>query len=215
MKTTTGNRMKTRRKEIGLSAEAVAKYLEVSPATIYRYERGDIEKMPGNILEPLSKILRTSPAYLMGWTDEITPHSSESPLPDNIISLPKTYKIPLLGEIACGEPITAQENIEDMIAIPENIHADFALRCQGDSMVGARILDGDVVYIRQQPEVENGQIAAVLIDGEATLKRVYVYPDKLVLSPENPAYAPMVYTGNELEEIRIIGRAVAFTSPVK
>ena len=139
--------------------------------------------------------------------------ASDSPvLPDNIMPMPKTYKIPLLGTIACGEPILAAENIEDEVEIPEHIHADFALRCKGDSMINARIHDGDIVYIRQQPAVNNGEIAAVLIDEEATLKRVYVHSDHIVLQPENPSFDPLVYFGEAMEQIRILGKAVGFTS---
>ncbi|MBC8531780.1 LexA family protein [Gehongia tenuis] len=138
----------------------------------------------------------------------------DATLPDNIMPLPKMRKVPLLGTIACGEPILAQENIEDEVDMPENVHADFCLRCKGESMIGARIQDGDIVYIHQQPDVENGEIAAVIIDDEATLKRVYKYPNKVVLQPENPQYAPLVYVGTELEAIRIIGKAVAFLSNV-
>lgn len=126
--------------------------------------------------------------------------------------MPETRKIPLLGAIACGTPILAAENLDGEVDIPKSIHADFALICRGDSMIGARIHDGDVVYIRQQPTVENGEIAAVLIDDEATLKRVYIYPDQLVLNAENPIYAPMIYAGDNRDAIRIIGKAIGFTS---
>ena len=215
MASITGNRMKERRKQLGMSAEYIANFLGVSPATVYRYERGDIEKLPGTILGPLAEILYTTPDYLMGWTDDCTKKINVSNIP-NLIPLPKTYEVPLLGEIACGDPILAEQNIIDRVPVPEHIKgADFALTCKGDSMINARIHDGDIVYIHQQPEVENGEIAAVLIENEATLKRVYVYPDKLVLNPENPAYPPMVFSGSELENIRIIGKAVAFTSKVK
>ena len=215
METTTGNRMKQRRKELGLSAETIAEYLNVSPATIYRYEKGEIEKMPGKILEPLSIILRTTPAYLMGWTDEVAPQKPLFSNAENIIPLPTTYSVPLLGEIACGKPILAEENVEGMVKVPEYIQADFALRCKGDSMIGARILDGDIVYIRQQPDVDDGEIAAVLIDNEATLKRVYKMPGRLQLRAENPAFLPINLEGDELESVRILGKAVAFTSSVK
>lgn len=129
-----------------------------------------------------------------------------------ISPMPETRKIPLLGAIACGTPILAAENLDGEVDIPKSIHADFALICRGDSMIGARIHDGDVVYIRQQPTVENGEIAAVLIDDEATLKRVYIYPDQLVLNAENPIYAPMIYAGDNRDAIRILGKAVGFTS---
>jgi repressor LexA len=123
--------------------------------------------------------------------------------------------IPLIGTIACGEPILAEENIEAMVDIPAHIRADFALRCKGNSMINARIFDGDIVYIRQQPTVDNGQIAAVLINDEATLKRVRLFPDHIVLEPENPQFRPLVYWENEMNSVRILGLAVAFTSMVR
>lgn len=206
---TTGERMKQRRKEIGLSAEKVAERLGVSPATIYRYEKGDIEKVPVDIFAELAKILQTTPAYLMGWEEQ--PKPKKPTIPPGFEPMPKMKKIPLIGSIACGEPITAEQNIEKMVDVPEYIRCDFSLTCHGDSMVDAGIHDKDVVYIRIQPEVENGEIAAVRIDGEATLKRVYYNPGTLTLMPANPAYAPMVYTGPQLEEVHIEGKAVGWT----
>lgn len=134
---------------------------------------------------------------------------------DNIIPIPSTKKVPLLGTIACGEPIIANENIEMYIKVDESIPADFALRCKGDSMINARIFDGDIVYIRQQPDVEDGEIAAVLIGDEATLKKVHKYPNKIVLSACNPMYDDYVYTNEQLNEIRILGKAVAFFSVIR
>lgn len=206
---TTGERMKQRRKEIGLSAEKVAERLGVSPATIYRYEKGDIEKVPVDIFAELAKILQTTPAYLMGWEEK--PEPKKPTIPPGFEPMPKMKKVPLIGSIACGEPITAEQNIEKMVDVPEYIRCDFSLTCHGDSMVDAGIHDKDVVYIRIQPEVENGEIAAVRIDGEATLKRVYYNPGTLTLMPANPAYAPMVYTGFQLEEVHIEGKAVGWT----
>lgn len=207
---TTGQRMKNRRKEIGLSAERVAEMLGVSPATIYRYENGDIEKVPGDRLVPIADALKTTPAFLMGWDDAV-----DASLPSNIIPMPEMRKIPLIGTIACGAPILADEHIEEYIDIPRHINADFALTCKGDSMINARIFDGDVVYIRQQNTVENGEIAAVLIDGEATLKRVRLHPDRIILEPENPLYDPLVYRNEEMNTVRILGKAVAFTSAIR
>lgn len=206
---TTGERMKQRRKELGFSAEKVAERLGVSPATIYRYERGDIEKVPGDSLGELAKILQTTPAYLMGWEEK--PQPAPRPIPKGFEPMPKMKKIPLVGSIACGTPILAQQNIDGHVDAPEDIRCDFALRCKGDSMIGAGIHDGDAVYIHIQPEVENGEIAAVRIDGEATLKRVYYNPGTLTLMPANPAYAPMIYTGPQLEEVHIEGKAVGWT----
>ena len=146
----------------------------------------------------------------MGWEN-----TDNENIPSNILPLPKVCKIPLIGTIACGEPILAEENISDIIDVPEHINADFALRCKGDSMIDARINDGDIVYIKQQPTVDNGQIAAVLIGDEATLKRVYISDNTVTLMACNPRFAPLIYSGPELERLRIIGRAIAYTSLIK
>lgn len=141
-------------------------------------------------------------------------------IPSNIIPLPKTRKIPLLGTIACGEPILATENVAEYVDMDADIHADFALRCKGDSMINARIFNGDIVYIRKQTSVENGEIAAVLIDAmesesEATLKRFFNEGDKIRLCAENPMYQDMQYHGEEMNRVRVIGKAVAFLSVVR
>lgn len=135
--------------------------------------------------------------------------------PDNIFAPPKSVQKPLIGDIACGVPILAEENIEKYISAPEGVACDFCLRCRGDSMIGARIFDGDIVFVRQQETVESGQIAVVLIDNEATLKRVRLYPDHIVLEPENPQYRPMVFWDEEMSQVRIEGLAVAFLSTVR
>ena len=132
-------------------------------------------------------------------------------VPQGFEPLPETVKIPLVGSIACGDPITAEENVEDYVDAPAEKHPDFALRCKGDSMVDAGISDGDIVYIKIQPQVENGQIAAVRIGEEATLKRVYWDGDTLTLVPANTQYAPKTYRGEDLEGIHIEGKAVGFT----
>ena len=206
---TTGERMKQRRKEIRLSAEKVAERLGVSPATIYRYEKGDIEKVPVDIFAELAKILQTTPAYLMGWEEK--PEPKKPTIPPGFEPMPKMKKIPLIGSIACGEPITAIQNREGEIDAPENMQCDFALRCKGDSMIGAGIHDGDAVYIRIQPEVENGQIAAVRIGDEATLKRVYLHKDYIELRPENPDYESIIRRREEMNDVHIEGRAVGYT----
>lgn len=126
-------------------------------------------------------------------------------------------RIPMLGKIACGKPIYASEDRESYVMIGTDINADFCLIASGDSMVNARILNGDIVFCREQSTVDNGDIAAVIIGEEATLKRVYYYPEKkkLVLQAENPKYEPLIYINEELEEIRIIGKAIAFQSDVR
>lgn len=203
-----GDIMRVRRQELGLTLEEVGNYVGVGKSTVRKWEHGDIENMKRDKIALLSKILKLSPLTFI--TGEV-----EYGTPDNIIPLPKMKKIPLLGTIACGKPILAAENIEALINADENLNADFALRCKGDSMINARIFDGDIVYIREQPDVEDGEIAAVLIGEEATLKRVYKYPSKVVLRPENPLYDDMIYSKEEMNEVRILGKAVAFLSAVR
>ena len=167
----------------------------------------------------LAKALNVNEAWLMGYDVpmERTSNTSENLTEKypQLQPLPKMRKIPLLGAVACGKPIYREE--DEWISLPNDINADFCLRCVGDSMINARINDGDIVFIKACPEVDNGQIAAVSIDNEVTLKRVYYYPEKnkLVLNPENPAYEPFVYTNEELNDIRILGKAVVFLSKVK
>lgn len=172
-------------------------------------------------LSILGMALNVNEAWLMGYDvsmerDRSNPQHS---LPSNTIPLATTVKVPLLGNIACGSPVLAVENIEDYIDMDKSVHADFALRCKGDSMINARILDGDIVYIRKQDNIENGEIAAVLIDectsiSEATLKRVYIYEDKIRLCAENPQYKDKVFFENDMNKVRILGKAVAFLSSV-
>lgn len=132
-------------------------------------------------------------------------------IPSGFIPVPPMKKVPIIGSIACGTPITAEENIEGYADALEDQIVDFALICKGDSMIDAGIKDGDIVYIKKQPEVENGQLAAVRIENEATLKRVYRYSDTLILQPANVNYTPQSYTGPELENVVIEGLVVGFT----
>ncbi len=210
-----GQRIKARREELGISAEDLGQKIGKAKTTIYRYELGLIEKMPTSVLEAIAAALQTSPAYLMGWTENKSLSSWQAQNFDNISPV-QTQRVPMLGEIACGKPIWANEDRESYVQAGVNIKADFCLIARGDSMIGARIHDGDIVFCRSQNMVENGEIAAVIIGDEATLKRVYYYPDKqkLVLQAENPKYEPFVYVGSELDEINIIGKAVAFQSDV-
>lgn len=212
----TGTRIKSRREELGISAEELGRVIGKAKTTIYRYENGYIEKMPASILEPIAKALLTTPAYLMGWTEDktVNPDGDLSAY-DNVRPITRK-KFPMLGEVACGKPIFANEDRESYVMAGTNIDADFCLTCRGDSMIGARIHDGDIVFIRRQSMVNNGEIAAVIIENSATLKRVYYYPEqgKLILQAENPKYAPLVYLSEELNEIQILGKAIAFQSDV-
>ena len=203
------DRIKSRRTELGLTVEELAHKMGYKDkSSISKIENGKAD-IPQSKIAAFADALQTTPAYLMGWEEQ--PEPKKPTIPPGFEPMPKMKKIPLIGAIACGEPITAEQNIEKMVDVPENIRCDFSLTCHGDSMVDAGIHDTDVVYIRIQPEVENGEIAAVRIDGEATLKRVYYNPGTLTLMPANPAYAPMIYTGSQLEEVHIEGKAVGWT----
>lgn len=209
-------KIKSLRLEQGLTLEEVGKLVGVGKSTVRKWETGAIANMRRDKIAKLAAALHTTPGYLMGWDDDpVVADRNALQLPDSIIPLPRSRHIPLVGTIACGEPLLADENLEGSVPVPEYIRADFALRCKGDSMIGARILDGDIVCIRQQPDVEDGEIAAVLIDGEATLKRVYKIPGRLQLRPENPSFPILEYAGPDLEQVRILGKAVYFISPVK
>jgi repressor LexA len=200
-------KLKELRKQAGLTLDELAERIGTSKQTIHRYENGIITNVPPKKIESLASALGTTPQELMGWEDEpaIT-YKNVMPV--------AVKQLPVLGDIACGMPIYAEEKHESFVSVAEGLDADFCLKAHGDSMIGARIFDGDVVFIRSQSSVENGEIAAVILGDEATLKRVYYYPNegKLVLSPENPRYAPLVFVGRELENVRIIGKAVAFQS---
>ena len=194
---TTGEIIRTLREKQGLSQEQLANRLGYRDrSTIAKIETGK-QGLSQSKIKQFASFFKVSVYHIMG-----------------IEEMPTTYKVPILGAIACGAPILAQEHIDGYTGVPDTIHADFALICKGDSMMGARIYDGDLVYIRQQETVENGEIAAVLIDGEATLKRVRLGPDSISLMPENPMYRPIILWGEEMNQIQILGKAVAFTAQI-
>jgi repressor LexA len=201
--------IKTRREALGLTKSALAELIGYDRSMITKVEQGKVDLTQSKILA-FAEALKTTPSQLMGWDDE--------PVASNLLTLPSTKKVPLLGTIACGEPILAEENVSDYINMDNSIHADFALKCKGDSMINARIFDGDIVYIRKQSDVENGEIAAVLISNletEATLKRVYKTDSSIRLCAANPTYADMVYEKEAMNDVTIIGKAVAFLSAVR
>lgn len=200
-----GDLIRKKRLEMDLTQEQLGEMVGVNRAAINKWETGRVTNLKRETIKQLSEIFGISPAML------VEPDSA----PINIIPVPTMRKVPLIGTIACGTPVLAEENCEGDVDVPEHIHADFALRCKGDSMINARIFDGDIVYIRQQDTIESGEIAAVLIDDEATLKRIRLYDDHIVLEPENPQYRPHVYWGEEMNSVHILGKAVAFTSRIE
>lgn len=202
---TFGQRLRQARKEKQLTQKELAAKINAAHNSISNWEND--QNMPDpDTIQNLCWALDVQPNFFF---------SVDPVLPPNLMPMPKMRKIPLIGSIACGSPILAEEHIEDYIDIPAHIHADFSLTCKGDSMINARIFDGDIVYIRQQDTVESGEIAAVLIESEATLKRVLIYDDHIILAPENPTYKPIICWHEEMNAVRILGKAVAFTSPVR
>lgn len=206
--------IKDRRIELGLTQAELAKKVGYSDKSMIAKIESGIVDITRNKIMQFAEALGTTPAYLMGWED--SPTDDTLPQYSNIYPI-KTKRFPLLGEIACGEPIFANEDRESYVEASTDIHADFCLKAHGDSMINARIQDGDIVFIRSQPMVENGEIAAVIIEDTATLKRVFFYPKKsqLILQAENPAYAPKIFTGEDINTITILGKAIAFQSDVK
>lgn len=205
--------IKKLREEKGLSQDALAKLTGYTDrSSITKIEKGLVDLQQSKI-ELFAKALGTTSRELVGWDEE-----------DNLISLNNVYQIqlkrfPLLGEIACGIPKYANEDRESYVMAGTNIQADFCLKAKGDSMINARIYEGDIVFIQKQDIVDNGEIAAVVVnnDNEATLKRFYYYTEKcmVILKAENPAYEDMIFTNEELDNFHILGKAVAFQSDVR
>ena len=205
---TMSDRIHNRRKELDLTLEYVGKCVGVAKSTVRKWETGFIENIAAARLQKLAAVLNTTVEYLMdGTTSNI--------IYKNLEALPDTRMVPVIGSIACGVPILAKENIEGYAELDKRVHADFALRCVGDSMINAHIFDGDLVFIKRQDDVDNGEIAAVVIEDEATLKRVYKYPSRVELRPENPLCQVLQFEGPDLEQVRIIGKAVAFLGKVR
>lgn len=207
------NRLRAGLDQLTMTQSELAKLSGVSKSSISRYLSGAWEAKQDAVYM-LAHALNVSEAWLMGYDVPMERNSSTasaSAIPLGFEPLPQTVKIPLVGNIACGEPITAEQNIEDYVDVPETVRCDFCLRCKGDSMIDAHIEDGDIVYIRIQPEVEDGEIAAVRIGDEATLKRIFYDGQSITLMPCNSTYRPKTYSGEELNDIHIEGKAVGFT----
>lgn len=208
---TFSERLKIAIDDSGITAADLSRKLGMSKQSISAYLTG-VRKPKRLVIGAIAKELHVSPTWLIGY-------DVEKDLPSNLIPFRKIKRAPLIGQIACGQPILAAENIENYIPYPDFIEADFCLTCKGDSMIGAGIYDGDIVFIKQQSDVEDGEVAAVRVghdDGcEATLKRVFHGHHKLTLVPENPAYSNIVFEKEQLNEVDIIGRAVWYLSKVK
>ena len=194
-------RVRLRREQLGLSQEELARRMGYrSRSSITKLEKG-INDLPQSKVEELAQALETTPAALLGL-------DAPCACPPGFEPLPTMVQVPLIGSIACGTPITAEQNIECYIGVPAAWHADFALTCHGDSM-SPTICNGDIVCIRCQPEVEQGEIAAVRVGEEATLKHFHRQGDAVMLLADNAAVCPpMFYAGEQLSELHIEGKAV-------
>lgn len=206
-----GSRIKEKRLENKMTLEELGKKADVNKATIQRYESGKITNIPSDRIERISEALGVSPAYIMGWEDE-----NSDPILENIpgiITPIKMKRIPILGTISCGKPIFADQNYDGYFMIDKNLpESDFILKAKGDSMIDANIFEGDLVFFRKQNDVDNGSIAAVLIDDEATLKRVNKSNNMLVLQPCNSNYDPIIVSNKDHKNIRILGQMVGVYS---
>lgn len=195
MKNDVGKRIAAIRRERGYNQEELAEMAMISRITLARYETGIIE--PGAFaLSRIADALNVSTDELLCRTEKLPP----------FIGIARNA-VPIVGEIACGVPITAEQNISGFADLPDGVHADFALVCKGDSMTPT-FFDGDLVLIRQQPDVEDGQIAAVGVDGEATLKHIYKNTDGVLLVSDNPKFAPQVFPAASAPVI--YGKAIGF-----
>ena len=197
------NRLQQLRVEKSISMKEAARQLNMPYTTYVNYEKGTREPNSETLIL-LAKFYNVSIDYLIGRTSA---DSSPAPIPPGFEPLPQTVRLPRVGQIACGTPILAETNIESYDNVPQNWHADFTLVCMGDSME-PKIKNGDIVAIRKQETVENGEIAAVRIDTEATLKRVFLFPDHLELRAENPAFASILLIGDQMNDAHIEGKAV-------
>lgn len=214
---TIGSRIRNRREELGLSQDELGKRLGYKSRSSINKIELDQRSLTQSKIKAIADALETTPSYIMGWNEpDVKLDEEDLKFFDNLFPI-ETKKFPLLGNIACGKPIFADEQFEAYVEAGANIKADFCLRAKGDSMIGARIYDGDIVFIHKQEMVDDGEIAAVLIDDEATLKRVYYDQENNVIQlfTENPQYKTMRFVGEELNHIRILGKAVALQTDIK
>lgn len=199
------NRIRIRRQELGWTTDELAKRMGYKDrSSISKIESGKAD-IPQSKVKAFADVLETTVSWLLGIDEnEENAHNS---IPPGFQPMPAMTEVPLVGRIACGTPITAEENVERMVCVPAKWRATFTLTCEGSSME-PKIHDGDLVAIRSQPTVENGEVAAVRIDGEATLKRVYLHENFIELRAENPAYTSIILTKEEMNTVTIEGKAV-------
>ena len=205
--TTLGDRIRDLRKQAGYTQNEFIKILKEQynlKADRVMLSKWECSKQSPHIetLKCIANALGVSLDYLNGIEEK--PNVKLR----NISELHET-KMPMYGNIACGSPIECNTDFDIETLSGNIVNGDFCVIARGDSMINARIFDGDIVTIRRQSIVENGEIAAVVIGDEATLKRVYYIENGIMLVPENPSYKPMVYTGEECQRVLVLGKAVS------
>ncbi|MDY3005949.1 S24 family peptidase [Anaerococcus porci] len=205
MKINKGNIIKNLRTERNLTQEEVGKIIGASKQTLHKYENGIITNIPQDKIEALANLFDVSPSYIMGWEKDKTDLSN---IP-GVIPVKKIIKIPILGHIQCGKPVMSVENYEGYFpADPEIINSDFCLYADGDSMIDVGINEGDLVFFKQTPQVENGTIAAVFVNDTTTLKRFYKKENQIILQPENKSYSPIIIREGDGQDVRVLGEMV-------
>lgn len=209
------DRLKQALKLRNMTAAELSRLSAVNEGAISQYKKGAYKATQEN-LERLAKTLNVSIPWLMGADVPMQREKASDTSFQGVMPLPRFVKKPRLGVISCGEPIATEENFDGYDDVPENVNCDFTLKCEGDSMIGARIHDGDIVYIKQQSTAEYGQIAAVLVDGcETLLKKIYINDDNVVLQAANPEYPPITFYKEDMNRISVIGVAVGFYSRIR
>lgn len=204
--------LKKLRKKKGLKQQDLGNYLHVSQQAVAKWENGKSEPNLGSV-QKLANLFEVSIDYLYTGSESENVYKDVFSVP-GVLPLPETKKIPLIGNISCVTSVLAVENIDEYIKVNVDTPADFALRFSGDSMINARIFNNDIVFVREQPVVENGDIAAIVIENEVTLKRFYKLDECIELRAENPTYPPIIVPKSKAEGVRILGKAVAFMSCV-
>lgn len=204
---TVGDRIRQVRQEQDVTQQELADYIGVSKQAVYKYENNIVTNIPTDKVDAIAKRLKVSPAYLMGWEEQ--PEPKKPTIPPGFEPMPKMDWVPLVGRIACGTPITAEENVEQMVCVPSRWHSTFTLTCKGDSME-PRIHDGDLALVHKQDTLENGDLGVLIYgdEGEGTLKRYLQRGNCVVLQPFNPTYKEMVIKGEDLNNLHIAGRVV-------
>lgn len=206
-----GERIKQRRKELGISADELAKKLNKNRATIYRYESCDIERIPAEVLKPLSDILQVSPEYLMGWSEK----EERNGLDRLVRDMERDQNIKIEDILQCSEAIPILDYAENDKLVSDkhlslsDLHGDFCFKASDNSMSNSQITTGSIVFIQKTDNIKNKDIAVISINGKIIIRRFYYYPQnhKLILLADNPDYEPMIFMGNEINSVKIIGKA--------